>query len=259
MRFHHLIQPETVEEALEWAKKPNAVILGGAMWLHLQNRTVEHAVDLSRLGLDKIEETEDGIRIGAYVTLRQLETNPLFTKYSCGANKTALSPIVGVQFRNTATVGGSVFGRFGFSDVTTLFSALGTSVCLAGAGTIPTEQFVRDGAPRDVLTHILLPKEAPDGAAAQSQRNTATDFPVLTTAVCRRGEKVRVSLSPAPLRCHSADFSVDELPRIPDKIADSIAFRADRAASAEYRKHLCRVLLKRALASMGGSEDGTEI
>ena len=36
----------------------------------------------------------------------------------------AVRHIVGVQFRNCATVGGSVYGRFGFSDVLTLLLAL---------------------------------------------------------------------------------------------------------------------------------------
>ncbi len=259
MNFIHYIQPETLEEALEWAQKPNTAILGGLMWLHLQNRTVENAVDLSHLGLDCITETEDGIRIGAYVTLRQVETSPLLTRYTHGANVRALAPIVGVQFRNTATIGGSVFGRFGFSDVITLFSALGASVCLAGADTIPMELFVRDGAPHDILTHLLLPKELPDGAAALAHRNSATDFPVLTTAVCRRGETVRVTVSPAPLRGQTFEFSADALPHIPNILADTLQFRADRAASAQYRKHLTQVLLKRALASIGGNDHGTEI
>lgn len=41
-----------------------------------------------------------------------------------GAVRESLRHIVGVQFRNLATVGGSIFGRFGFSDVLTMFLAL---------------------------------------------------------------------------------------------------------------------------------------
>ena len=45
-----------------------------------------------------------------------------------GAFKEALRHIVGVQFRNTATVGGSVFPRYGFSDVLTVFASVDTYV-----------------------------------------------------------------------------------------------------------------------------------
>lgn len=252
MKFNRFIRPGTAEEALEWARRPGTVILGGMMWLRMQNRTVENAVDLSLLGLDRIEETENGILIGAYTTLRQAETSLLLADYTRGAFAAALAPIVGVQFRNTATIGGSVFGRFGFSDITTLLSALGASVCLADAGTVPMEQFVRNGAPHDILTHILLPKEKPEAVAALAHRNTATDFPVLTTAVCRRGGTIRVSVSPAPLRTETSDFPAQEISGLADRIADASDFRSDRAASAEYRRHLARVLVGRALTSIGG-------
>ena len=59
-------RPETVEEALSLlrAKKSN-VALGGMLWLKLQDKNVDTAVDLSGLGLDAIEETPEGWRIGA--------------------------------------------------------------------------------------------------------------------------------------------------------------------------------------------------
>ncbi len=252
MKFQNYIRPETVPEALSWAQKPGTVILGGMMWLHLQGRTVENAVDLSLLGLDRIEQTPQGVRIGAYVTLRQAEVDPLLNAYTHGAIRTALAPIVGVQFRNTATVGGSVFGRFGFSDVTALFCALGASVCLAGQGTTPMEQFVRDGAQKDLLTHILLPIKTPDGVCTLAQRNAATDFPVLTLTACRREDKLRVTLSPAPLRAETVDCFMQDIANLPKELADKLAFRSDNLGSAEYRRHLAKVLTKRALAQLGG-------
>lgn len=45
--------------------------------------------------------------------------------------------IVGVQFRECATFGGSVWGRFGFSDILTGLLALDCEVELAEAGRIP--------------------------------------------------------------------------------------------------------------------------
>lgn len=48
------------------------------------------------------------------VSLRDLELCPSFAAYTQGASKEALRHIVGVQFRNLATIGGSLCGRFGF-------------------------------------------------------------------------------------------------------------------------------------------------
>lgn len=250
MIFKNYVQPETVSEALSLAKQSGTVILGGMMWLNLQKRTVETAVDLSRLGLDRIESTPDSIRIGAYVTLRQAETDPTLLDYTRGAVGKALAPIVGVQFRNTATVGGSVFGRFGFSDPTTLFTALGASVVLAEKGVIPMETFIKEGAPRDLLTHILLPKEKPDAVAVFAQRNSATDFPALTSAFCLRGENLRVTVSPAPVRGETREFPFSDAEKIPEALVNGLKFDSNRLASAAYRARLTGVFASRAIEEM---------
>lgn len=83
--------------------------------------------------------------------LRALETHPGFNAYTQGAAARALESIVGVQFRNLATVGGSIFGRFSFSDVLTLFLALDAQVELFQRGTVPLEEFVQMPPDRDVL------------------------------------------------------------------------------------------------------------
>ena len=55
------------------------------------------------------------------VTLRDLELDPGLNSYTDGAARESVRHIVGVQFRNLATVGGSIYGRYGFSDVLTMF------------------------------------------------------------------------------------------------------------------------------------------
>ncbi len=92
------------------------------------NRNVTTAIDLSGLGLDTITETEEEFVIGCMTPLRDLELHEGLHAYTHGAMKESLRHIVGVQFRNCATVGGSIWGRFGFSDVLTMFLALDTEV-----------------------------------------------------------------------------------------------------------------------------------
>ena len=58
------------------------------------------------LGLDQIEETEEEFRIGCMTTLRELECHERLNQWCEGAVKDAVSDIVGVQFRNLATIGG---------------------------------------------------------------------------------------------------------------------------------------------------------
>ena len=134
LQIERYIRAETPAQAYELCQKKSNVILGGMLWLKQQNRRVSTAVDLCGLGLDKIEETEDSIRIGAMVSLRDMETHPALNALCGGAIADSLCRIVGVQFRNLATVGGSVFGRFGFSDVLTVLMALDAAKELEAKG-----------------------------------------------------------------------------------------------------------------------------
>ena len=125
---------ESLEEAWELNQKKANRVIGGMIWLKMSRGNVGTAIDISGLGLDQIEETEDAFEIGAMVTLRQLEEHPGLAAYTDGAMRESVRHIVGVQLRNLATVGGSIYGRFGFSDVLTMFLAMDTEVELYKAG-----------------------------------------------------------------------------------------------------------------------------
>ena len=76
MTIREYKRAESLEEAWQLnQKRPNRV-LGGMIWLKMENINVGTAIDLSGLGLDTIEETDEGFSIGAMVTLRQLELHP---------------------------------------------------------------------------------------------------------------------------------------------------------------------------------------
>ena len=102
---------ESLEEAWELNQKKANRVIGGMIWLKMSRGNVGTAIDISGLGLDQIEETEDAFEIGAMVTLRQLEEHPGLAAYTDGAMRESVRHIVGVQLRNLATVGGSIYFR----------------------------------------------------------------------------------------------------------------------------------------------------
>ena len=113
LTIRQYVRAESLEQAYELNQKKANLILGGMHWMKMTTRSVDTAIDLSGLGLDQIEETDSEYRLGAMVTLRQLELHPGLDRLTQGAMAQSVRHIVGVQFRNLATVGGSVFGRFG--------------------------------------------------------------------------------------------------------------------------------------------------
>lgn len=246
--------PTSLEEACQLLSSDprNHVALGGCCWLRLGSRRIRKAVDLSRLGLDYIREENGCLVLGASVPLRQLETNPAVTGRFDGLLGRAVSSIVGVQFRNLATVGGSVCGRFGFSDVITALLALDARVVFYRAGEMSLEAFLAsDGCPGDVLTEVRIPDDG-RRAAYESVRRSSTDFPVLAVAVSRLGSDWRVSVGARPFVAQRSSESEACLAqgRGPEEAgkaaASQLRFGSNLRGSEEYRRRMAEVLVRRA-------------
>lgn len=245
------VRPASLEEAWTLNQKRTSRVIGGMLWLKMQNAAVGTAIDLSGLGLDKIEETPESFAVGAMVSLRALETHAGLNEYTNGAMREALRHIVGVQFRNTATLGGSVYGRFGFSDVLTVLLALNASVELYKGGIVPLTQFAEMPFDRDILVRVYIPKE---NAAFfyQSVRPTKTDFPALTCAAARLADgayRFAVGARPGRAVVLTLQCALGELPEI---VSAQVTTGSNLRGSAAYRKHLIRVLVRRAVDELEG-------
>ena len=199
MHFRQYYRPETLDEAMKLAARRSNRIIGGGLWLRQSRRTYGGVIDLSALGLDKMERTDDSFRIGAMVTLRQAETDGELNRMTGGAFSYMLSPVVGVQFRNLATIGGSVWGRFGFSDVLTVLLAMDTDVELYKGGLVPLEQFAAMPYDRDLLVRAVI-RKTPGTFAYQAMRVQRTDLPVLTCAFSHIGGEYRAVIGARPGR-----------------------------------------------------------
>lgn len=264
MNIKQYILAQSLQQAYELNQKPGSRILGGTLWLRLSSTPIAAAIDLSALGLDTIEEDGDRFSIGAMVPLRRLETHPGLNAYTQGAAAKALSPVVGVQFRNLATAGGSIFGRFGFSDVLTLFLALNTQVELYHAGTVPLEQFVQMKPDRDILVRLVVKKQ-PGTFTFLSMRNTRTDFPVLTCALSRIDGTYRAVYGARPARAMvlrdtegllKEGVTPDSAQAFAQYAAEHVPTGSNTRGSAAYRTHLIKVLTQRGLLELGGKPHG---
>ena len=250
-------QAESLEEAWQLNQKKQNRVLGGMIWLKMETINVGTAIDLSGLGLDTIEETDESFSIGAMVTLRQLELHPGLDAYTHGAAREAVRHIVGVQLRNLATVGGSIYSRFGFSDVLTLFLAMDGAVELYKGGVVPLAEYAARPYDRDIIVRLIVKKEAAQ-YYYQSVRNSQTDIPVLTCAAARTATgDYRFAIGARPLRAEL--FVQSAQPGVPaDQMAAAMAQAVQQQVvtgsnmrgSAEYRTHLTGVLVRRAVQEL---------
>ena len=249
-KYRNYVVAQSLEEAYALNAKKSAVIVAGNMWLRMCGLNKQTAIDLSALGLDKIEETEDAFVIGSMATLRQMETHAALNAAFGGVFRDALAPIVGTQFRNTATVGGSVYSRFGFSDVSALLLALNAQVMLHARGAVKLSDYQQEAWDRDVIAHIRVPKGR--RAAVQSVRASATDIPLLVCAAAQMEEGLRIVLGARPAR---AVIAADSVPLDADaavfaRIAQQTAFGSNRRASEAYRRAVAPVLMARAVQAV---------
>ena len=247
------VRVKSLQEAYELNQKRTSRVLGGMMWMRLGNGRVVNAIDLSGLELDYIEETENEFRIGCMCSLRSLELHEGLNTYFQGAVKESVRHIVGVQFRNQATVGGSIFGRFGFSDVLTCFLALDTYVELYEAGIVPLSEFINMKRDNDILVSVIIRK---DGRTVRylSERITKTDFPQIACCAANVNDTWYISVGARPMMAalvtEKCEMKEDKISDFAESVTDKMKFGSNMRASAQYRKRLAQVCIKRAVAAI---------
>lgn len=260
LQINKLVCPSDLEEAyMVFSGDSKSVILGGCGYLRLAKRTIDTAIDLTGLDLDFIKKSDGRIEIGAMTTLRQIETSPeTRTPENCMLAD-SIKNIVGVQLRNSVTIGGTVAGRYPFSDPITALVALDTRVELYHHGEMALVDYLASKGLRDIVVKIIVPDDDRAGAFA-SIRKSATDYAALNCAVSRRGGEYRIVVGSRPgkaaraleaeqfLEKNGADS--ESMKRAGELAAEALTFGDNPRGSGSYRKAICPVLIGRALAEV---------
>lgn len=258
-------RPKTLDSAYDLIVREKGLALGGGVWACRTVRRAALAVDLCDLDLRYIRESGDRIELGALATLRDVETSDLLASRFGGLFAEATGHVVGVQLRNVLSVGGTVAGRYGFSDLLAVLCALGATVHFWNAPAAGMGEFMeKSGAEPFLIEKVSIPVGA--RAAFQSLRITNNDFPVLNACAAyhpgsANGEaegawKVVVGSRPASARPSlQAEAILAGKPapgealarRAGEAAAGELRFGSDTRGSAEYRRAICPVLVSRAI------------
>lgn len=255
-RIAELIRPKSISEAREFLQEyPDLTVLGGCGFLKMGNRTIHRALDLSGCNLNSIQETDSSIRIGAMVSLREMETSPVFQSRYSGAIPGAIGNILGVQFRRCATIGASVYSKYGFSDILPVLLVLNTKVELIRQGKVNLVDFLEQPIQKDILLHVEIAK-TPANVSYQHLRNGQADFPILNAAIGKLGNEFRIAIGARPARAKLAKEAATYLnhgdsssdPEVAaDLVVNEIEFGSNLKASAEYRARIAKTLVKRGI------------
>jgi carbon-monoxide dehydrogenase medium subunit len=218
-------------------------------------------VDVGRIReLSYVRDAGDHLAIGALTRHMDVETSPLVREHVPLLARAA-SHVGDSQVRHRGTIGGSIAHADPASDLPATTLALGASYVATGprgTRTIAARDFYRGFldsvlAADELLVEVRVPKMAGAEWGFQKFVRRAQDWAIVGVAAWRRGRDSGVALvnmGPTPLLAQGAmdalrdGAGVDEASR---RAADGTDPSSDVNASAEYRAHLARVLVRRAL------------
>lgn len=253
LTYMQLQRPSTLDEAYALMMKQKlAPMLAGGCWLRLGTRKWPMVIDLSKLGLDYIREDADQYAIGAMATQRMVECFEPFQAIGNGILAQAVHPILGVQFRNIATMGGSVASRYGFSDIIPSLCALGASVKLHNAGVMSITDYLKY-AQRDLLVEVLVPRVVEGACAIEALRKSASDFPYLTGSIRKDKEGYHIFVGGRPSGAIPVleamnilnEKGIDYVEEAAEAGVEAISFQSNSHASSEYRRAMAKNMIIR--------------
>ena len=233
------------------------------MKLRLATPTV--LVDVGRLhDLSYIRDGGDHVAIGALTRHRDLETSDLL-----GTEVPILTHVAGLvgdpQVRHRGTIGGSLAHGDPASDLPAVVLALGGTLVARGpsserelAATDFFTGFLETAlAPDELLTEIRIPKIAGAGWSYQKFHRRAQDWAIVGVAAVRNGSAAvaLVNMGSVPLRATAVEQALAGGASAEDAAAaaaDGTEPPSDLNATVEYRQHLARVLVRRALEECSG-------
>lgn len=254
LMYRQVLEPSTLEEAQGMMEKNKwAPLLAGGCWIGLGTRKFPAVIDLSKLGLRYIKEEADAFLIGAMATQGDVENFEPFQTFGKGILPKAVHTILGVQFRNMATMGGSVAARFGFSDIIPALLALDAEVELFGKGRMPIKEYL-NFKEKAILVEIVIPKKE-QPVAALAFRKSVSDFPYLTGSVSINETGCHIYVGGRPSRAVEAveagrlftEKGMDALEECAALAAEEVKFQTNSHSSAEYRQAMAKVMVKRLL------------
>lgn len=218
-------------------------------------------VDIGRLkDLSYIRDAGDHIAIGGLTRHMDIETSAVLAEHA-PLLKHAASHVGDPQVRHRGTIGGSIAHADPASDLPATTLALGATYVVQGPNgvrEIPAGEFYKGFlesalVPDELLTEIRVPKMQGAGWSFQKFNRRAQDWAIVGVAAWRRNGSSAVALvnmGVTPVLATSVSAALSQGASIADA-AEAAAAEAepqgDLNASVEYRVHLAKVLVRRAL------------
>jgi carbon-monoxide dehydrogenase medium subunit len=271
------ITPTTIEEAVSFLdryREKARILAGGTDTLVLMKKGVASPEALITLGnvkgLDRIKYDKNGLTMGPLTTIRDMETSETIRdKYPLLAE--AARSFGTVQIQNMATVGGNICNASPAGDMIPPLLVMDAETDLVGNGgrrtiklrdffTGPGESVMKSNEILVELRALPLPSEC--GSCFVKIGRTAEDLSKVSVAVILSVAQGRIkdarlslgSVAPTPIRALEAESFLEGketsgsvIDKAATMVCNGIAPITDCRSTAEYRREITRVIIKRAI------------
>ncbi len=242
----------------------DAKILAGGMSLlplmKLRLATPSVLVDVGRVReLAYVNDGGDHLAIGALTRHRELETSDLLAR-ECGVLQAVAAEVGDNQVRHRGTIGGSTAHGDPASDLPAVLLALDATLVVRGPNgerTIPVADFFVGFletalAADELLVEVRVPKTGATGFSYQKFNRRAQDWAIVGAVAVRNGSTrvALVNMGSTPVRASGVEEAIaagSSAVEAATRAAEGTEAPSDLNATPEYREHLARVLVRRAL------------
>ncbi len=262
-----LHRPATVEDAVRLRGElgDSATLYAGGTELLLAMKIgvldYEHLVDVKRIeSLHGIDASDGDLRIGAATTHREIETSPIvIDRVPALAN--LARHVANVRVRSAGTLAGNLAFCEPHADPSALLCALDASVVLLGANgrrRVALDDFIvgpyeTSLAEDELIEAVVVPLTAPAPRAVYLKFQVLERPTVGVAAVARNGDAPIVvvgAVDARPVRVE-ATGDVEDFVEAAREAVDPVD---DLSGSAEYKRHLTGVMVRRALEALDGKD-----
>jgi carbon-monoxide dehydrogenase medium subunit len=265
---------EAPDHAIELlGKREDAKLLAGghslipAMKLRLARPAL--LIDVGRIAaLSYVQEEPDSIAIGALTRHKDVATSSVLQQH-CPIISSTAAQVGDPQVRHRGTIGGSLAHGDPASDLPSVMLAVGANLIARGSGgerTIPASEFFTGVfatalEPDEMLVQIRVPKLGSAGWSYTKMSRRAQDWATVAVAAVVHGngsiERASVALTnmgATTIHARATEHALEGGASIEDAAslaAEDTEPPSDHAASSDFRRHLARVLTRRALEEAG--------
>lgn len=274
--------PETVEDAVRLLAEGGddvKVLAGGQSLIPVMKLRLagpELIVDLGRIdGLRGIREDADDLVIGAMTPHHEVASSGLVREHAALLAEAA-STVADPQVRHRGTFGGALVHADPAGDLPAPALALGASFEITGPGgsrTVPAAEFFVDlfttaVGEDEILTAVRVPKHTGWGAAYEKFVRVSQQWSIVAVAATVRldGSSIAeaklglTNMGSTPVRPVAAEQALIGVSPVAEAVEAAVAGVADGTTppedlngSADYRRHLARVLTRRAVLRAAGA------